>query len=176
MHYSIYSVFLAFLFLPISSSLAQEKSVSIQPNQVGLTFSTLGGPGIYYVHPLSESNNVKFTGIVVYSNDSDYKESFFSLGAEYQRDLVEDANKRGYFTIGAHVDNEVSSDLYFNGDYNQSKSSFFSLGAGLGFDFGSTEKGIVLNAHLSYQLTNGLGNIDRFRIGIGGGVGIGFNF
>jgi hypothetical protein len=157
-------------------SSAQEKKAIEPPVQIGLSFSTLGGPGIYYMHPVSEAGNIKFTGIIIYSNDSDYKESFFSLGVEYQRDLVEDTNKRGYFTAGAHVDNQVSNDLYFSGNYNTTRSSYFSTGLGLGFDYGNTKKGIVLNAHISYQITNGLGNTDDFRVGLGGGVGIGFNF
>lgn len=144
------------------------------PRQIGLTFSTLGGSGIYYQFPATEKDNIKFTGLFIYSNEESFQESFFSLGVEYQRDLHEAETRRGYLIFGTHIDNQISEDLYF--DYSEDRSSYFNLGTGIGFDFGDSHKGILLSAHITYQLTTGLYGSDRTRIGLGGGFGIGFNF
>jgi len=105
------------------------------------------------------------------------KETFFSIGAEYQRDLVEGNDSRAYFAVGTHLDNQLSNTLYFDyyGEELDNKR-FFNAGIGLGFDYGNTRTGIVLNAHVSYQFTTGLGDVDKTRVGLGGGLGIGFNF
>lgn len=172
-------IFFVALFLLLTGTLfAQDEEVINSSRQLGLSYSSLGGAGIHFILPTTEKDNVKFTGILIYRDDADSKETFFSLGAEYQRDLVEGNDKRAYFSAGAHVDNQLSNTLYF--DYYDTISSsrvrFFNAGIGLGFDYGNITDGIVLNAHVSYQLTTGYGDVDRTRVGLGGGLGIGFNF
>ncbi|MEX0721660.1 MAG: hypothetical protein WD059_13390 [Balneolaceae bacterium] len=165
------------ILLSVMYSFAQaqpDESKIYNAKQVGLTFSTLGGAGIHYIAPSSEKDNMKFTGIYIYSDNNSEKSSYFSLGVEYQRDLIEGEDRRGYVAIGGHIDNDLSEGLYF--EENSNRQSYFSIGTGLGLDFGSTDKGIILNAHLTYQLTTGLAGTDRTRIGLGGGVGLGFNF
>lgn len=164
-----------FLFIP-TLLFAQEEDQNLSPKQVGLTYSTLGGSGIHYLLPINNQDNIKFAGILMYREEDSSKDSFYSIGVEYQRDLVEDETKRAYFTAGTHLDNKFSDTIYFGNQYDGESTSFFSLGVGFGFDFGRTSKGIVLNALVTYQFTKGMGNTDRTRIGLGGGVGLGFNF
>ncbi|MAO63935.1 MAG: hypothetical protein CL666_02925 [Balneola sp.] len=158
--------------------LAQQEETVNASRQLGLSYSSLGGAGIHYIVPTTENDNIKFTGILIYRDDAEARETFFSIGAEYQRDLVEGNDKRAYFTTGAHIDNQLSNTLYFDYYDNDSSSrvGFFNAGIGLGFDYGNITDGIILNIHLSYQLTTGFGDVDRTRVGLGGGLGIGFNF
>lgn len=105
------------------------------------------------------------------------KETFFSLVAEYHRDLVERNDKRAYFTTGVHVDNQLSNTVYFDySDVSTTQTGFFNAGIGMGFDYGNITDGIILNVHITYQLTTGFGDVDQTRIGLGGGLGFGFNF
>ncbi len=157
----------------MAQSTDNDTDEGLQSRQIGLTFSTLGGPGITFLFPLSGKDNFKLSGIYVYSNNSGETESFYSLGAEYQRDLYETQSLRGHFLLGGHVDNSISHDLYF--DYTD-KGSYFNMGIGLGFDFGSVTHGLILNGHLTYQLTSGIMGNKSKRVGLAGGFGIGFNF
>lgn len=172
-------IWVAVLLLVFSGNLlAQDEETVNASRQLGLSYSSLGGAGIHYIHPTTERDNVKFTGILIYRDDVSVKETFFSLGAEYQRDLVEGNDKRAYFTVGGHIDNQLSNTLYFDyySDNSSSRAGFFNAGIGLGFDYGNITDGIVLNLHITYQLTTGFGDVDRTRIGLGGGLGLGFNF
>lgn len=144
--------------------------------QLGLSYSTIGGAGIHYLHPITERDNIKFTGILIYRSEEQDKETFFSFGFDYQWDLLEDESKRVYALAGAHLDNEMSNTLYFSYGDEIDRKTFFGTGIGLGSDFGNISKGLIINAHITYQLTKGFGDIDRTRIGLGGGLGIGFNF
>lgn len=158
---------------PLAIAQSTDTDDGLQSRQIGLAFSMLGGPGITYLFPLSGKDNFKLSGIYVYSSNSDNTDSFYSLGAEYQRDLYETESLRGHFILGGHVDNSLSHSVYF--DYSD-KGSYFNMGVGLGFDYGSTTKGLVLNGHLTYQLTSGIMGSKSKRIGLAGGFGLGFNF
>lgn len=169
----IVAIFL--LFIVISPVLnAQNQDEFILTKQLGLTLSTITGAGIHYIYPSTEKDNIKVVGIFIYNNDSNSKESFFSLGAEYQRDLRESEIQRIYAFGGAHIDNSFSEATFFNSDGQQNK--FFSLGGGMGVDFGDRIKGLILNFHVGYQFTRGFGSLDKTRVGLGVGVGAGFNF
>lgn len=146
---------------------------NFKSQQIGIVFSTLGGSGLYYILPSTESDNVKFTGIYLYTDEGAEKESYYSLGVEYQRDLVEDDQKRGYLAFGGHVDNSTTEALYFRADSD--KQSYFNIGIAIGIETGSLSKGIVLNASISYQFTTSLTGKET-RLGLGGGFGLGFNF
>lgn len=168
-------LFVALLISTGTIATAQNtQSEFVKSKQVGLTYSTIGGYGIHFIFPDSERDNFKITGIYVFDDSNGETDSFFSLGGEYQRDLLEDELKRVFFLAGLHVDNRISENTFFN--YSRDKESFVSIGGGLGADFGSTSKGLVLNAHLTYQYTGGLNDTHRRRLGLGGGIGIGFNF
>ncbi|MEQ9310041.1 MAG: hypothetical protein RLN90_11365 [Balneolaceae bacterium] len=164
------------LGLIISSQIikAQEKDDFIASKQIGLTLSSVTGAGIQYIYPNSEKDNIKIVGIYIYNNDSNSKDSFFSLGGEYQRDLRETYTQRVYAFAGAHVDNSFSEETFFNSDGQQ--ENFFSLGGGMGVDLGDRAKGLILNFHIAYQFTRGFGNQDKTRVGLGAGLGVGFNF
>lgn len=153
---------------------AQEPDEFIATKQIGLTLSSVTGAGIQYIYPSSEKDNIKFVGIFIYNNDSNTKDSFFSLGFEYQRDIRETELQRIYGFGGAHIDNSFSEETFFNSDGQQ--DSFFSLGGGMGADFGSRSKGIIFNIHIAYQFTQGFGDEDKTRIGLGAGIGLGYNF
>jgi opacity protein-like surface antigen len=144
--------------------------------QLGLTASTLGGTGIYYLHPINEKNNFKIAGIYIYDDNSSYSDSYFSIGFDYQRDFYEEYTRRVYFLTGAHIDNAISEDAFFESYENDDKASFFSIGVGVGADLGDRSKGLVFNLHLTYQLTKSLDDNDRTRVGLGAGIGVGFNF
>lgn len=162
------------ILFQISVNAQDESEISAQ--QLGLSYSSVGGAGIHYIQPISPKDNVKFTGILIYRSESQDKETYFSLGFDYQWDLLEDDSKRVYFLAGAHLDNELSNTLYFDYTDDSNRKTFFGTGIGLGADFGNTQNGIIVNGHISYQLTKGFGDIDRTRIGLGGGIGLGFNY
>tara|TARA_R110000868_G_scaffold1211_1_gene9249 strand:+ start:15682 stop:16212 length:531 start_codon:yes stop_codon:yes gene_type:complete len=153
---------------------AQENDEFVFTKQIGLTLSSVTGAGIQYIYPSTEKDNIKVVGIFIYNNDTDNKDSFFSLGLEYQRDLRESNIQRVYAFGGAHIDNSFSEETFFNSDGQQ--DSFFSLGGGMGVDLGDRKRGLILNFHAAYQFTRGFGDEDKTRIGLGAGIGIGFNF
>ncbi len=153
---------------------AQENDDFVLTKQIGLTLSSVTGAGIQYIYPSTERDNLKFVGIYIYNNDNNNKDSFFSLGFEYQRDLRESSIQRIYTFGGAHIDNSFSEETFFNSDGQQ--DTFFSLGGGMGADLGDRARGLIVNFHVAYQFTRGFGDIDKTRIGLGAGFGIGFNF
>lgn len=153
---------------------AQENDDFTPTKQLGLSLSTVTGAGIHYIYPSTDKDNIKFVGIYIYNNDEYSKDSFFSLGIEYQRDLRETAMQRIYAFGGAHIDNSFSEDTFF--DSNGQQDKFFSLGGGMGVDFGDREKGLAFNIHIAYQFTRGSGDEDQTRIGLGAGFGVGYNF
>lgn len=164
------------LLLVSGYSQSKEAKEFVATKQLGLTLSTLSGTGIYYLFPINEKDNFKIAGIYIYDNTGSYSDSFFSLGFDYQRDFYEEDSRRVYFLAGAHIDNSISNDTYFE-DYDyDDNTSFFSVGGGVGADLGNRTKGLVFNMHLTYQLTKSLDDANRTRIGLGIGVGVGFNF
>ncbi len=170
---------IVFTALLVSSNLFAQSKKPLElvgTKQLGLTASTLGGTGIYYLHPINERDNFKIAGIYIYDNSSSYSDSYFSLGFDYQRDFYEEYTRRVYFLAGAHIDNAISNDTFFDGFDNENKESFFSIGAGVGADLGDRSKGLVFNLHLTYQLTKSLDDNERTRVGLGAGIGVGFNF
>lgn len=165
-----------------AQSSAQAKTDSVRqatqtlrfaPRQIGLSFSTLSGAGIHYLLPVDYQNNVKFTGFYYYTSSGNSEDSFYSLGVEYQRDIFEDDVSRVHFILGTHIDNNLSENIYFQD--RTERSSYFNLGTGLGYDFGGGAKGIMVNIHVTYQLTTGIG-FDQTRLGLGFGAGLGLNF
>jgi len=164
------------LVLVSGYSQSKEAKEFIASKQLGLTVSTLGGTGIYYLHPINEKDNFKIAGIYVYDNGDSYSDSYFSLGFDYQRDFYEEYTRRVYFMAGASIDNSVTNDTFFDNYSSENKSSYFSIGAGVGADLGDRTKGLVFNLHITYQLTQSLDDNDRTRVGLGAGVGVGFNF
>ena len=65
---------------------------------------------------------------------------------------------------------------FFESYDSDNKTSFFSIGTGVGADLGDRSKGLIFNLHLTYQLTKSLDDNDRTRVGLGAGIGLGFNF
>lgn len=116
-----------------STSLFSQTKKSLEfvgTKQLGLTASTLGGTGIYYLHPINEKDNFKIAGIYIYDNNSSYSDSYFSLGFDYQRDFYEEYTRRVYFLAGAHIDNSLSDDAFFENYDSDNKTSFFSMEQG----------------------------------------------
>lgn len=165
-------LFITILLTPLLY--AQEKDDFAPTKQLGLSLSSVTGAGIHYIYPYNEKDNLKFVGIYIYNDDNDGKNSFFSLGAEYQRDLRETSMQRIYAFGGLHIDNSFSEDTFFESNGQQDK--FFSLGGGMGVDFGDSKQGLAFNIHIAYQFTKGFGDEDKTRIGLGAGFGIGYNF
>ncbi len=153
---------------------AQENDEFILTKQIGLTLSSVTGAGIQYIYPSTEKDNIKVVGIYIYNNDNNSKDSFFSLGLEYQRDLRESDIQRIYAFGGTHIDNSFSEETFFNSDGQQ--DTFFSLGGGMGADLGDRARGLIINFHVAYQFTRGSGDQNKTRIGLGAGFGVGFNF
>ncbi|HCD53131.1 MAG TPA: hypothetical protein DEQ34_11825 [Balneolaceae bacterium] len=164
-----------------SANLSAQDTEYASARQIGASISTLGGYGIHYIHPIDEKDNLKIIGIYIYDDSNGYKDSYFSLGGEYQRDLWESNVRRLYSLFGMHIDNQLSKDYYFDDysyvGYNSSyNDTYFSIGGGIGMDLGERTKGVIVNAHLTYQFTRGMGDADHTRIGLGAGIGVGFNF
>tara|TARA_R110002124_G_C8757645_1_gene498838 strand:- start:144 stop:674 length:531 start_codon:yes stop_codon:yes gene_type:complete len=164
------------VFLISGYSQSKQAKEFVATKQLGLTVSTLSGTGIYYLIPINEKDNLKIAGIYIYDNEESYSDSYFSLGFDYQKDFYEEYTRRVYFMAGASIDNSVSNDTFFDGYDYDSKTSFFSLGVGVGADLGDRSKGLVFNLHITYQLTQSIDDNDRTRVGLGAGVGVGFNF
>ncbi len=144
--------------------------------QFGVVASTISGTGIYYIAPINEKDNFKIAGIYIYDSEDDYTDSFFSLGAEYQRDFYETRMRRAYFLTGASIDNSISDDAFFYDYEDETSTSSFNMGVGVGADLGDRSRGLIINFHLTYQLTQGFDDSDRTRVGLGGGIALGFNF
>lgn len=142
--------------------------------QIGLTASSVAGAGIHYIFPIDPKNSFKLTGIYVYNDRDGDKDSFFSLGGEFQYDLRETDVNRVYAFVGGHIDNRFSEETFFNNRSNSSQ--FLSLGGGIGTDLGDSKRGLVFNVHISYQFTRGFGDESQTRLGLGAGVGFGYNF
>lgn len=169
-------LFFVIILLSIKVQSQEVDPEFIDARQFGVSLSTIGGIGAYYLHPVNEKDNLKLTGIFIYDNSDGYKDSFFSFGGEYQRDIWESYTRRLYGNIGASIDNEFSNDTFFEDFNSEQRYTYFSIGGGVGVDLGERDKGLIFNAHISYQLTQGIGDSESTRIGLGGGVGIGFNF
>lgn len=144
--------------------------------QFGVVASTISGTGIYYLAPITKKDNFKIAGIYIYDSDNDYADSFFSLGAEFQRDFYETRMRRAYFLVGTSIDNSISSDTFFFDYEDERNTSSFNLGVGVGADLGDRGRGLIINFHLSYQLTQGFKDSDQTRVGLGAGIALGFNF
>ncbi|MFV1884550.1 MAG: hypothetical protein ACMZ7B_08685 [Balneola sp.] len=87
-------LFISILLTPLLY--AQEMDDFAATKQLGLSLSSVTGAGIHYIYPYNERDNLKFVGIYIYNDDNNGKDSFFSLGAEYQRDLRETSTQRIY--------------------------------------------------------------------------------
>ncbi|MEX0844188.1 MAG: hypothetical protein WD022_02860 [Balneolaceae bacterium] len=164
------------IFLSSGSLFAQDEEALFNSRQLGLSYSTLGGIGIHYIHPYDEWNNLKTTGIIIYRKDLENKESYFSLGLDYQRDMFEDETMRAYLSAGMQLDNRFSDIIFFKESYVNELNVFFSTGVGMGIDYGTDISSLVLNGHITYQYTTGIIKTGHKRIGLGAGLGIGFNF
>jgi hypothetical protein len=170
--YKIIVVLMVMLVVP-NYGFAQESELEKKNVQLGLSFSTLGGSGIYYLAKPTPTDYFKITGIFIYDNGNDTKDSFFSLGAEYQRNLFINSANRTYAIFGASFDNSISGNTFFD---ESNTDRIFNFGVGMGIDFGSSVKGIVFNTHLTYQYTTEFGDSEFTRLGLGGGIGVGLNF
>ncbi len=174
----VWLFFLAMLIVPVNISAQdidseEETKLDTRNIQLGLSYSTIGGSGIYYLGKPTEMDHFKITGIYVYDDEDGSENSYFSLGMEYQRNVFRDLSNRAYTLIGVSYDNNVATDTFF-GDSRD--DSFLNMGVGMGIDFGSHDKGLIINAHLTYQFSTGVRDSDRTRVGLGAGLGIGLNF
>ncbi|MTI86376.1 MAG: hypothetical protein FH748_00250 [Balneolaceae bacterium] len=158
------------------NSLAQSSAATSEKaaKQLGVTASMLGGTGLYYLAPLTATDHLKLTGILFYSEDDTDKDTYFSLGAEYQHDVYTSRIRRAYFTAGGYVYNETFGRSY--GIDSKERYSDFTAGLGLGVDLGNSDKGLLLNLVVSYQLKSRFEGDDDLTIGLGVGIGLGFNF
>lgn len=152
---------------------AQESEVEKKNIQLGLALSTMGGSGIYYLAKPTLHDHFKFTGIFIYDTENENKDSYFSLGAEYQRNLFVNQVNRSYSIVGFSFDNSISGETFFD---ESNSDRIFNAGVGMGIDFGNPDKGIILNLHITYQYTSEFGENEFNRLGLGGGFGIGLNF
>ncbi len=170
--YKIIVVLMVVLLTP-NYGFAQDLELETKNLQLGLAFSTLGGSGIYILAKPKPTDYFKITGIFVYDNEDEIKDTFFSLGAEYQRNLFMNSANRTYAILGTSFDNSISGETFFD---ESNTDRIFNFGVGMGIDFGSFVKGIVLNLHLTYQYTTAFGDSEFTRLGLGAGFGIGLNF
>jgi hypothetical protein len=167
------------MIIGLQNSYSQVDKTSYPDRQIGVALSTLAGGGFSYldydIFGLGPNHAFRWVGIFIYNDANEKTNSFFSLGGEYQKTMMWKESARAYFLVGAHVDNQMSSQTFFGGDYKN--DTFFSTGVGFGYDAGKIlSPGLIFNFNVSYQLTTGFGAETRTRVGFGGGIGLGYNF
>lgn len=154
---------------------SQSNADEYRPKQIGFTASSLSGLGFYYLMDLSYEDNLKVTALFWGFNDEDDLRIFddgsdgdlYSLGLEYQRDLLESKRVRFHWLTGFSIDNTINR---FEGCFDKA-CYYTNAGVGLGLDF-EISKGIYLNLHSTYQTSRSYGAFEGIQYGFGGGIGI----
>ena len=127
-HMFILVILLSVAMLPMNAQVTAQTSRGENFNQgiYGLGFSggAASGVGVSLRYHLVDKSSFQIVGGIFRPKSTD---TFVSLGAEYQRDLVRSNSSRYYFC--------VASSYIYNGDSTNSVVAPFRAGTGLGGEF-----------------------------------------
>ncbi|MCR9133232.1 MAG: hypothetical protein NXI08_11675 [bacterium] len=145
---------------------AQNNAEVFRPKHLGFSLSTLTGMNMYYIQDLSYWDNLKFSALFL----SEYEdEAKFSLGIEYQRDLIELKWLRFYGLAGTAIDNTLYRFDACNNNNNRCYYTNYGLGAGLELKL---FKNFVFNIHSTYQISNAFADHREKKSYVGAGLGV----
>ena len=157
---------LAVLGLLISPyTFAQNNADLFRPQHLGFSLSTLTGMNLYYIQDLSYWDNLKFSALILNEYEDEIK---FSLGLEYQRDLMEAKWVRLYALAGSAIDNTLYRFDACNNNDNRCFYTNYGIGAGLELKL---FKKYVINFHTTYQRSNAFGDHRERNVYLGAGFG-----
>ncbi len=153
------------MFFISPDTFAQSNADLFRPQHLGFAMSTLTGMNLYYVQDLSYVDNLKFSALLL----SEYEdEAKFSLGIEYQRDLLEAKWLRFYGLAGTAIDNTLYRfDACIN---NKIRCFYTNYGLGAGIELKLFKK-YAINFHTTYQRSNAYGDHTEKDVYIGAGFG-----
>jgi hypothetical protein len=163
---------------------ASADSIPLIHHSIGISGSSITGPGISYRYNSDNQYYIKTVGFLYYSENSDLGSDLNGfIGLEFQRNLIQRRNSRLYGFIGMS---------YW---YGKSKYSFTdtvttintdltaNLGGGLGFELSVWEHFAVnvdfgfQYARISYTTTEKTNYyLPHSRFGMGGGLGFSYQF
>jgi len=164
-------------------------------HELGISFSTISGPGLSYLLELDRWNSLKFTFMPFYSGDEPQKNDNLSLigGLEYHRNLYRDFEHKVYIFGAASIwyfEQHESFIINPNTDFESEitefdKDVYHNLGIGAGYVYNlNNVVSIDFNLGLQYQISSNnsyynflerLGSGEGSFFGLGGGVGILFH-
>lgn len=176
----IRSALIVFLFSGIIFAEEPEKPLS---RQLGLSFSSGSGAGLYYQFFLSEDYRMKLNGLVFYNySNSDDMYLYANGGLEFQKTIHSTKYTRLYgLAGGAYWYEKGRSPEYDDPDDDERVTGIdkvmnkrFTTGLGLGIEFLILSH-VAINIDLCYYYEQYLSKEYR-SIGFGGGGGIGYAF
>lgn len=173
----------------------EEQATSPFHHQIGVAGSLISGMGISYQYIFSDDYRVKCTGLYYTgtdnnSNSDDRTDTETQAGLEVQKSLLKGKSTRVFAFVGVGI---LSSTTLSNIDIDTRASNtqnYYHSGAGVGIELvvaGRIAFNIEVGALYSLRVTRGESVAPKYSIydshyyreagfGIGGGLGIGYQF
>ncbi len=159
-------------------------------HQIGVSGSTISGLGISYQYIFSDKYRIKMTGLYLNEDYNNYERTTLaSAGIEGQRSLYKSEKMRLYGFVSGSWYLKKDAEFYYPDYSSSSARNRYTGGAGLGVEMLTAGRiAFTIDIGLSYALQkyHHKSNIyyssnDEYRrsevgFGIGGGIGIGYQF